>query len=166
VGISWLAPVFGLYFGYRLAQAGARPDSLGRAAGLPLAALGLIPSLALLASRMDLGAGATGHLAIWAVASAAATAVALVGWPALGRVLLAYAVLARLPVVAVMGAAIRWGWGTHYDALPPGFPPLPPLSRWLWTGVLPQMTIWIAWTVITGALFGVLAWWAVSRRGD
>jgi hypothetical protein len=98
------------------------------------------------------------------VGAVAAVLVAFAAWPALGRALLAYAVLARFPVVVVMWAAIRWSWGTHYDAPPPGFPSLPPTPRWLWTGVLPQLTIWIAWTVVVGALFGALGWYVASRR--
>jgi len=31
VGIIWLVPIFGLYFGFKLAQAGERPAGLGSA---------------------------------------------------------------------------------------------------------------------------------------
>lgn len=164
VGIAWLVPVVGFYLGDRLARAGRGPSSLARAAGLPLAALVLVPGLALLASRLGLGGTARDHLAVWAGAATLGAVVAVAGWPALGRALLAYAVVARLPVVVVMGAAIRWNWGTHYDAPLPGFPALTPLARWLWTGVLPQLTVWILWTVAVGALFGAVGGYVVSRR--
>ena len=166
VGIAWLVPIFGFYFGYRLARAGVRPVSLARAAGWPVAALVLVPILAAVGSRLELASTAQGHLAMWGVVSVIAAVLALVAWPALGRVLLAYAFAARLPVVAVMWLAIRGEWGTHYDAPPPGFPPIPPMARWLWTGVLPQMTIWVAWTVIVGTLFGAAAWVVVERRAE
>ena len=39
-----------------------------------------------------------------------------------------------------------------------------PLSRWWWTGVVPQLTIWVAITVVVGGLFGALAWQLASRR--
>jgi len=165
VGIAWLVPFVGFYFGHRLARAGLRPASLARAAGLPVAALVLAPILALLATRLGLGGSATAHLVVWAVVAAVAVVVAFAAWPALGRVLLAYAVVARIPVVAVMWAAIRWNWGTHYDAPPPGFVSVTPMLRWMWTGVLPQLTIWIAWTVVVGALFGAFGWYVASRRG-
>src|SRR3989304_3439118 len=58
--------------------------------------------------------------------------------PALGQLLVAYAVAARIPVAVVMLFAILAGWGTHYDAPPPVFPAMLPLRRWLWTGLLPQ----------------------------
>jgi hypothetical protein len=164
VGIAWLVPVVGLLFGYRLAGAGVRPASLARAAGLPLAALVLLPTVAGLASRLGLGTTTTAHLTTWAVLAVVAVGVGFAAWPALGRVLLAYAVLARVPVVAVMWAAIRWSWDTHYDAPPPGFPSMVPLLRWWWTGVVPQLTIWIAWTVVVGALLGALGGYVASRR--
>ena len=62
--------------------------------------------------------------------------------------------------------AIQGDWGTHYDAPPPGFPVVPPMARWLWTGVLPQMTIWIAWTVVVGMLFGAFGWVVAERRAE
>lgn len=164
VGITWLIPVVGFYLGDRLTRVRAAPGSLLRAAGLPLAALVLVPALAVIATRSDPGRSPNEHLAVWAVASAVGLAVAWAGWPKLGSLLLAYALAARLPVALVMGLAIRWGWGTHYDAPPPGFPPMVPLTRWWWTGVLPQMTIWVAATVIVGALFGVVGWYLASRR--
>jgi hypothetical protein len=38
------------------------------------------------------------------------------------------------------------------------------MLRWMWTGVLPQLTIWVAWTVVVGALFGALGWYLASRQ--
>jgi hypothetical protein len=166
VGIAWLVPIFGFYFGYRLARAGVRPSSLVRAVGWPIAALAVVPILAWLGSRLASTATSQGHLVLWAVVSGLAAAFALVAWPALGRVLLVYALAARLPVVAAMWFAIQGNWGTHYDAPPPGFPAVPPMARWLWTGVLPQMTIWIAWTVVVGTLFGALGWVVAERRAE
>jgi hypothetical protein len=55
-------------------------------------------------------------------------------------------------------------WGTHYDARTPGFGLTPPLPLWLWTGLLPQATIWVAWTVATGALGGAVGSLLGSRR--
>lgn len=164
VGIAWLVPLVGFYLGHRLARAGQSPASLARAAGLPLAALVLVPVAALMAPRLGLGASPTGYLVVWAVGAVMAVVVAFAAWPTLGRVLLTYAVLARVPVVAVMWAAIRWNWQTHYDAPPPVFPSVTPMLRWMWTGVLPQLTIWVAWTVVVGALFGALGWYLASRQ--
>ena len=50
----------------------------------------------------------------------------------------------------VMALAIWRSWGTHYDAPPPGFPAPRRWRRWLWTGLLPQTTIWVAFTLAVG----------------
>jgi len=156
VGITWLVPVVGLHFGCRLHALGERPPDPGRALGLPLAALALAPVLAWLASRLHLDPTPTARIGVWAVVSIPAVALVFAAWPALGRVLLAYALAARVPVAALMLVAMYRLWGTHYDAPVPGFPSLPPLRRWLWTGLLPQATIWVAITVGVGAFFGAL----------
>ena len=38
-----------------------------------------------------------------------------------------------------------------------------PLAQWFWIGLLPQLTIWVAFTVVVGMLFGLVAA-AVARR--
>jgi hypothetical protein len=164
VGITWLVPIVGLYFGFILGRAGVTPSSLARAAGLPAAALVIGPTLAWLGSRLESASTATGLVTVWAVASLIAAAVAVVAWPRLGGVLVVYALGARLPVAGIMWFAIHRNWGTHYDAPPPGFAIMIPHARWLWTGLVPQMAIWVSWTVVVGALFGALGWWVASRR--
>jgi hypothetical protein len=164
VGITWLAPLVGAWLGYRLGRAGLDPGSMTRALILPLAGVVVVFLVAAIGVRLEAGHTATGRFAAWGVASVVGTVVALLAWPTLGRVLLAYAFAARLPVVAVMWFAIQRRWGTHYDAPPPGFPSFVPLNRWLWTGVLPQLTIWVAWTVIVGALGGAFGYALAVRR--
>ena len=96
----------------------------------------------------------------------AVAGVVFAAWPALGRILLVYACAARLPVVLVMAVAIwRGPAGTHYDLPPPGFPGMLAFGRWCGpVALLPQSTIWVAWTMATGALGGALGWLAASRR--
>lgn len=156
VGIIWLVPVMGLYFGWRLRALGERPPDVGRAFGIPLAALALAWVLAWLASRLHLDPTPAARIVVWATVSIPVVVLVFVAWPALGRVLLAYALAARVPVAALMLVAMYRLWGTHYDAPVPGFPGLPPLKRWLWTGLLPQATIWVAITIGVGAFFGAL----------
>jgi hypothetical protein len=163
LGITWLAPLVGAWFGWRLGRADVPSPSPARALGRPAAALILGPLLALLVGRL-FRTSWTSNFTVWAVVSLAVAAIAFAAWPALGRLLLAYAVAARVPVILVMALAIWKGWGTHYDLPPPGFPVLPRLRRWLWIGLLPQSTIWIAWTMATGAVGGALGWLAASRR--
>jgi hypothetical protein len=95
--------------------------------------------------------------------SIAGLVVAFLAWPALGRVLLAYGLAARIPVVLVMLAAILGNWGTHYDVPPPGVPEMSGLWKWLVIGVLPQMTVWLWFTSVIGGLFGIAA--AALARG-
>ena len=64
-----------------------------------------------------------------------------------------------------MLVAMLGGWGTHYDKGPPDFPAMGVVATWVWIGLLPQLTLWIGFTVVAGALFGGLAA-AVALRGQ
>ena len=48
-------------------------------------------------------------------------------------------------------------WGTHYDGPPPNFPETGLFVEWFLTGLFPQLTFWIAFTIIVGMLFGGVA---------
>jgi len=157
VGISWLVPVFGIYFAVRLIRGGDGPASAGR-----------VLLFAIISIAATLGAGAGLALLVGedffrlSVVSLVLTAVALGVvirvWPALFRTLLAYAVAVRLPVAMLMFFAIRGNWGTHYDVPPsPDFPAMDWVVRWFYIGLVPQMTVWIAFTVVVGMLFGGIA---------
>ena len=61
VGIAWLVPILGFYFGYRLGRARVSPSSPVRAAGLPVAALDLLA--AVLSQLFVVGGPAIGHWA-------------------------------------------------------------------------------------------------------
>jgi len=164
VGISWLVLVFGAWFGWKLARAGAGPAGLGRALGLTLLALVLMPALGFAARALGFPELSMRTLALYVLGAIVGVVVGLRAWPALGRTLLAYAFAARIPVALIMLAAILGNWGTHYDVPPsPDFPVMAPLSKWLLIGLLPQMTIWIWFTVVVGSLFGLGAA-ALARR--
>jgi hypothetical protein len=153
VGIIWLVPVFGFYFGLRLAA--VEPPRLSRALGVDVLALGVLGAfLALGFSRPT--ASLSQFLAI-GVGSWVAMLIARQGWPALGSTLLRYGLLARLPVVLVILLGILGDWGTHYDTPPPGLPEMGTLARWIAIGVIPQLTLWMAVTLLVGTLFGILA---------
>ena len=163
VGIAWLVPAVGAYLGWRLARAGLRPPGVASLAGWPTGALLLGLGIGYGLERV-VQPSWTGTLVLWAMVAVFVALMSFVTWPALGWPLLVYAAAARLPVALVMFFAISRRWGTHYDMPPPGFPGLLPMARWLWTGLLPQTTIWIAFTLavgMTGAAAGV---WLASRR--
>ena len=163
VGISWLVPIFGLWFGLRLARSEAPPRPLA-GLGRLVVGLALMPLAGVLAPALGVDPRSLTMLAVFAVAAVAAAAVALPAWPRLGRVLLAYALAARVPVALLMLFAIVGSWGTHYDAAPPGLRPMSPFEKWLWIGALPQLTIWIAYTVVLGGVFGLAAGVVAARR--
>lgn len=158
VGIAWLVPIFGIYFAVRLVQGGYGPESVWPVLGSAVGALVL--TIVVTIAVNALGLPLVASLAIMGVASLVAVWIALRAWPALGRTLLAYGLAARIPVIVVMLIAILQNWGTHYDVAPPNVPQADawnPLVKWLVIGVLPQLTVWIAFTVVIGAIFGAIA---------
>jgi hypothetical protein len=163
VGIAWLVPAVGAYLGWRLARAGLQSPGVASLAGWPTGALLLGLAIGYGLERV-VQPSWTGTLVLWAMVAVFVAVMSFVTWPALGWPLLVYAAAARLPVALVMYFAISRRWGTHYDAPPPGFPGLLPMPRWLWTGLLPQTTIWIAFTLAVGMAAAAAGVWLQSRR--
>jgi len=165
IGISWLPIIFGPYFAVKLVMDGESPRSLGKAAGFGF--LGLLVAF----GGIWLLQATFSHPSILALLAFVLTLVAAfiprIGWRKLGNVLLAYAFAARIPVLVVMYVAMRGnggaGWGTHYDVTAPMFANLSFFKKYFDEAVLPQMTMWIAWTSIVGSLFGVAAA-SIARR--
>ncbi len=164
VGISWLVPIFGVYFGWKLGRAGQGPERVGAGIGLALLAFALVPVAAFAATHLGLRGHPLRLLLVLGATSIVGAFVAMRSWPALGRTLLGYALAARVPVAVLMLFAMLGNWGTHYDVAGPGFPAMGPFRKWLWLGLLPQMTTWIWFTLSIGALFGIIAG-AAARRG-
>jgi hypothetical protein len=156
VGIAWLIPVFGIYFGLKLARAGLAAAT-GRAIGFALLGLLIMPIAGFAAVGLGVPQQSLRLLGVFVVLSVIGAAIAYRGWPALGRVLLAYGLAARIPVALVMLAAMLGNWGTHYDVAPPDFPAMSPIAKWLIIGLVPQLTIWIWFTIAGGALGGAIA---------
>jgi len=165
VGISWLPIIFGIYFALKLAGAGAGATSLGKAIGYTLLGLlvnvgGIALEVASHSSNFRSAALGWGSALVFAVSAA----IPIVGWPSLGKTLLAYAYAARIPVAIIMYFAIRGSWGTHYDGPPPNFPEMSFWPKYIMIGLAPQLIGWIAFTIIVGMLFGIVAT-AIARRG-
>ena len=155
VGITWLALVFGVYFALRLASDGNRPASVGRSIGMAVLGLVVMACGGFVAAAPQVNI--PGKLVIGLLLFAAATALQFMTWPALSKVLLPYGYAARIPVIILTFFAIRGNWGTHYDALPPGFPETSFWTRYVQTALVPQLIFWIAFTVVVGTLFGSIA---------
>src|SRR6266581_3605234 len=110
VGIVWLVPVFGAWFAVKLAKAGGTPGA-GRVLGYSALALA-VAVLAIFATIKTVKSQGA-QFGVFLVAAVIAGVIAYRGWPALGRVLLAYGLAARIPVAVVMLIAIYANWGTH-----------------------------------------------------
>jgi len=176
VGIAWLVPVFGAWFGWKLALAGSGPRSLGRAFGLTLAALAVLPLAGLFLApkagivpehlwrpNVPLTESLT-ILSVFVVVFFVGIAIGILAWQALGRTLLAYGLAVRIPIALLMLVAMLGNWGTHYDARP-SYPQMSTLGWWVAIGLLPQLSFWIWITIVFGALSGIVAAAIARRRG-
>ena len=157
VGITWLAPVFGIYFAVKLARQVAGPPSLGRAIGIAVLGCAVIFASNAIGGRIIVAYGFKTFLIFFWIAWSLAGLLQLFGWPRLFKVLVAYGYAARIPVAFIMLLAFRGHWGTHYDALPDGWNSHGLWPDFFWLGFFPQLTFWIGYTVTAGALFGSLA---------
>jgi len=157
VGITWLAPIFGLYFAVTLVRAGESPTSAWRAIGVAVLGWVILFASQFLGRRFIFPHGFKVALiffwAMWALAGL----LQLAAWPALFKVLLAYGYAARVPVAVLMFLAFMGRWGTHYDALPPGWVSTGFWSDFIWLGLLPQFLLWVGFTIVAGMLFGSVA---------
>jgi hypothetical protein len=156
IGITWLAPVMGIYFARSLEKAGAGPESYLRAVGRSLLGVVVMLVLLFLPSVLRVQQDFYSKLLHGWVLFMVAAIVTRRGWPQLFTALLAYGFAARIPVAILMFFAFRNGWGTHYDAVPPGMPEMGLLGKYLWLGFFPQLTLWVALTVLAGMLFGTI----------
>ena len=158
IGITWLVPIFGIYFALKLVNSGAGPARLGPVFLyflLGIAAI-VVPSvLAVYVLKWE--PGSVGLIVVSIIGCVVAILIMKKPWPELFKTLLAYGYAARIPVAILMFIAIRGNWGTHYDVPPPNFPQMSWLMKWVIIGALPQLIIWIAFTVLVGSLFGGIA---------
>lgn len=162
VGISWLIPIFGFYFARKLLKANDHPAGMGRLFGFSLLAIAVSAALFAVSIKF-LASSRLPFLAGMIVAAGAGLFIARKAWPSLFTVLFTYGLAARIPVALIMLIAILNNWGTHYDVPPPNFPDTAPLAKWVVIGLVPQLTVWMAFTVIVGLLFGGIAA-AVTKR--
>jgi len=164
IGIAWLAPVFAVYFAVRLQNEGLGPERAAPAIGYNLLSVVVMVAGIFVfffgvqrAMRPMIWVGfAIVGASLWVMRRA---------WPAYWKVMMAYALWARVPVIVVMFFAIQGNWGTHYDIVPPGGDVWGTnwFRKWFEIGVIPQLFIWIPYTVVLSALLGVIV--AAVRKG-
>jgi len=163
IGISWMAPLFGIYFALRLAPEHG-PANPAKAVGWSLAGVFVLLSFRyFLLPKINTGFPRI-LIFIW-LAMAGPALLQAIGWPALFKTLLTYALAARVPVVMVMFFALRGEWGTHYDyvGMPAEFQ-MPFWPRFFWLAFFPQLIFWVGFTILTGALTGTLAYAVFGKR--
>jgi hypothetical protein len=155
VGISWLPIVFGFWFGRQLVKGGRSPGSMRRALILPVVGFLLVPGTWAVCTYVLKVPAETLGFAVGGAAWVGAL-LALVAWPALFGVNLFYALLARLPVIAVIWLAVTKNWDVHYTRRHPDAPALAgnDLAMVL---TMTQIGFWIPYTIMVGGFFGALA---------
>jgi hypothetical protein len=156
VGIAWLAPVVGIYFAHKLVKSGAGPISFMSSVGYSLLGVIILLVCAFAPSLLNIQHGFYDRLIYGWSFFVVAALITRRGWPQLFKALLIYGLTARIPVAIIMFFAFRGNWGTHYDAVPPDMPALGLAAKYLWLGFFPQLTVWIAYTVLAGMLFGTI----------
>jgi hypothetical protein len=160
VGIGWLIPLFGGVFAWRLQRAGLGPARPVSALATMLVGLGLV-AVAFVVARLVMRP-TPWAMAVGAAGSVLAGLCAFHAWRELGRLLFAYAIAARAPVMALAFADVFLQLGTHYGKLAPGAAELAPLPRAL-VLCLAQAVFWIPLTLLGGGLAGLLVT-ALGRR--
>lgn len=163
VGITWLAPIFGVYFALELSRTDPAAPRWGKSMALALVAILVLFGFGAAQAPIYMRSYQAGLIFIWVVGLVAAV-IDLPAWRALFRTLLVYALGARIPVIGIMFLAIWGNWGTHYDAVPSGFPEMGWFAKFLWLGLFPQLLFWVSFTIVTGMFFGILATGLVGRR--
>ncbi len=157
VGITWLAPVFGIYFARKLAREGHGPKSAKLAVQSTILGIIFVIVVAFASGSAPVSNPyLRAALFLWAPFAVAAL-FQLYAWPALAKALFAYAFAARVPVAILMFFAMMGEWGTHYDAVPEGFPEAGFAFKYVWLGLIPQLVFWVGFTVLAGALSGSAA---------
>jgi hypothetical protein len=160
VGIGWLIPVFGAVFALRLLRAGLGPARPVSALATLLLGVGLV-AVAFAIARL-LMSPTPWAMAVGACGSVLAGFCAFHAWRELGRLLLAYAVAARVPVMALAFVDALLGLGTHYGKLASGAAEYAALPRAL-VLCLAQAVFWVPLTLLFGALAGLVVV-ALGRR--
>lgn len=164
VGITWMAPLFGIYFAWRLAAQQHGPANRARAAACAFAGLMILILFRIFVLPRINTEFPKILIFIW-LAMAVPAILQAFGWPDLFKTLLAYGLAARAPVVVVMFFAMRGEWGTHYDyvGMPDEFQ-MPFWPRFFWLAFFPQLIFWVSFTILTGSITGSVAGAIVGKR--
>ncbi len=170
LGITWLVPVFGAWFGLRLARGGSKPRLRPAALWFAAALLASVGTVAYGFSGLDRGdVSEAGYQALRSavitatIVSVLAAAFALVIWWRLAATLLLYGLLARAVVVAIAYTAKVNEWDTHYTKFGPAGIERD-MGDTMISVYVSQFGFWVPFTILAGGLFGSLAALISSRK--
>ncbi len=155
LGVVWLVPIFGTYFGVKLFHAGDAPQRFARPVVLAISALALKPTGTFVMESH--GMTYAPRLSMNFIVTLIGLVLSAMAWPTLSKALLVYGYLSRIPVGIVQYLAMRGRWGTHYDALDPGFPFIGFWPTFLRVSFVPNIFFMEAYTVIVGVVVGIAA---------
>ena len=161
LGVVWLVPIFGVYFALRLSPTTAGLRSVGRPTIFAIGSLLLKLAGTFIMERPGVGyiARVSTNFALTAVALGLQAA----AWPQLFKVLLTYGYASRIPIAVVEFLAMRGHWGTHYDALDPGFPQIGFWQTYTRVNLVPNIFFMEAYTAVVGGLLGIFVVAAMRR---
>lgn len=165
LGIIWLIPVFGAWFGLRLAQTGNRPARAARAVLLQVVAVAIYAVGFRFAGMIDGSArdGLVAQILCMGTVAVLAAFVSLLAWPALFVVNTVYGLLARVPTALITWFAVHGHWGTHYEKFGArDFADFSAHEAAFWLGFT-QLVFWVPFTAAVGGLFGTVASVLVRR---
>lgn len=170
IGISWFMFPVGAWMGWKLARAGDPPTQPGRAlATHAIFAVAAVLWFGLMAALLVEGEDvSTAFPDIVFINGAAYTVLAIVLWrlsPQICRVMFAYGVLARVPVIVITCIAVPMQWGTHYERIGPGdgLPGYSDLAAVLGLSYA-QALLWVPITMLFGGLVASVVTYVMARR--
>ena len=163
LGVAWLVPIFGIYFAVKLFHAGHAPQRFARPMLLAVSALALKLAGTFVMESQEMTY--IPRLSTNFIVTLIGLVLSAKAWPSLSKALLVYGYLSRIPIAIVQYLAMRGRWGTHYDALDPGFPSIGFWPTFFRVSFVPNFFFMEVYTVIVGALVGIAAFAVPGLRG-
>jgi len=162
LGVATLVPIFGFWFGRRLAGSGHGPSAIGTSLLLHL--LGIAVAGGVIWASLEGGffAGWKDKGLAFGIGTSVAGLFALMAWPRAWGANVFFGLLSRAPIALIQFVAIEKGWNTHYSKAHPDIPKDPDSTLFALT--LAQATFWpLAFTTLVGGLFATIGAATVRR---
>ncbi|MGE0145164.1 MAG: hypothetical protein AB7I19_18565 [Planctomycetota bacterium] len=162
VGIVWLIPIFGFWFGWRVAGVGGGPDRPGLSFILGLLGVAAVLTAGALSVNSLTWPGTAIGMAVGAVVG---LIFAVRAWPKLFRYTFTYALLIRGLVVVLTAIGVATNWHSHLTYLPEELKLTETVDRFGFLASA-QALVWLPLTVSGMATAAALAAILRGDRGD